>query len=460
MKLFSLGLFFLAFNSSIVLGKTVLERRSIYQFLDQNNPYVAIAIANQKLQESKLIYTQGEFDTKLGAKHDEKEYPLSDARFSDVYLEKPMENGIEMSVGYRKAYGVQEYNNIKTGDEGEYRAGLKFSVVELMQGINPRQLSLKSAQIDTKSAASDATKNLRTLYSEVVGIYYQLLFRHELMELESTLLEKANLQYRLIEKRVAAGDEAPIVLVEARQMVNERQQRQIESVNAASAVLEHLISFLNISRNEFENSFEIPSLPSLLDTHVDGPISMQKAIEKRPEIKILEYEKAKLNQELSMAQVLKYPKLDATVYGVHDRIYQNGFKVSLEMSFPLERQKYEGKNFEIRTKQENNTNAIKKSLLEIQRKIYTAVDTINALKKNMAVVEDEIGLAEELERAEFRKFEMGDSGLFLLNQRQMKTLQVKQKKAQYQLKLMTALLELEKETGELDEEFSSLIDDR
>jgi len=459
MKLFSLSAVFLTFCSCVVWGKTVLDRQTVYQYLDQHNPYVALVLANQKVQESKLIYTQGEFDTKLGAKHDEKQYPLSDARLSDVYLEKPMENGIEMSVGYRKAYGVQEYNNIKTGDEGEYRAGVKFPIVELIKGMNPRQLSLKSAQIDSKSSVSDTTKRLRELYGDVVGIYYQLLFRHELMKLEKSLSEKAKIQFGMIEKKVTAGDEAPIALVEARQLVNEREQRLIESSNAYSSVLEHLISYLNIPRQEFEASFEIPHFSDFDDIHLDAQDLLQKAIDKRPDIEMLEYQQEKLNQESTMAQVLKYPKFDAAVYGVHDRVYDNGFKVSLEMSFPLERQKYEGKSREIRIKQENNTNEMKKSLLEIQRKIHTTVDSINALKKNLSVVSDEIALAEELERAEYRKFEMGDSGLFLLNQRQMKTLQAKQKKAQYNLMLKMGLLDLEKETGELDDQFLNLIRD-
>lgn len=457
MNLFVSGCILLMFLSSVMAGKTLLERQTVYRLLDDQNPYIGVVVANQKLQESKLLYTQGEFDTKLGAKHDEKQYPLSDARFSDVYLEKPLENGLEMTLGYRKAYGVQEYNNIKTGDEGEFRAGVKFPVVELMQGMNPRKLSLQSAQIDTKRASSEMTNRLRTFYTDVTRAYYQLLFRHELMSLEQSLLEKAKVQYGLIEKRVSAGDEAPIVLVEARQLVNERQQRWIESVNMTSTSLEELITYLNMTRNDFETSFEIPSLPKIPDADLDVDRSIQMALEKRPDIEILEFEKEKLLRESTMAQVLKYPKLDAALYGVHDPIYQNGFKVSLEMSFPLERQKYQGKNSEIRLKQQNNAYEMKKSLLEVQRQIQTTVDTASALKESLRVVEDEIALAEELERAEMRKFEMGDSGLFLLNQRQMKTLQAKQKKAQYHLKLLLGLLELEKETGKLDEAFSYLI---
>ena len=459
MSFWRVGIFVLTLHFSALAEKIPLDSEMIYRLLDGENPYVVMAIANQKIQESRVISAKGGFDTKLGAKHDEKRYPLSDGRLSDVYLEKPLESGVEVLMGYRKAYGTQEYNNIKTGDEGEMRVGVKIPVIPLLHGTNDRYLSLKLAQIDSQKSLSGSTKNLRELSYMVMGIYYQLLFRHELMELERGLLEKAQKQYGFIEKRVSVGDEAPILLVEARQNVNERKQRFIESANAVSTVKEHLISYLNIPAKEFEERFEIPHLPLLKEEVFDVEGQMKKVLKNRPELQILEFEKEKLNEELMMAQVLKYPQIDAAIYGVHDQVYQNGFKVSLEMALPIERRKYEGKSSELQTKKENNLNEMKKSLLEARRVVTTAVETLNSLKENFTIVQNEIALAEQLERAEMRKFEFGESGLFLLNQREMRTLQAKQKKSEYHLKMVMNLLEIQKESGEMDQRFLPLIGD-
>jgi outer membrane protein TolC len=457
MSFWRVGILILAVNFSALAQKISLDSEMIYRLLDGENPYVAIALANQKIQESRVISAKGGFDTKLGAKHDEKRYPLGDGRLSDVYLEKPLESGVEVLMGYRKAYGTQEYNNIKTGDEGEMRVGVKIPIVPLIHGTNDRYLSLKLAQIDSQKSLSGSTKNLRELSYTVMRVYYQLLFRHELMELERGLLQKAQMQYQFIEKRVAVGDEAPILLVEARQNVNERKQRLIESANAVSTAEEHLISYLNIPAKEFEEIFEIPNLPLLSEEVYDVEVQMEKVLKNRPEIEILEFEKEKLKEELMMAQTLKYPQIDAALYGVHDQVYQNGFKVSLEMAFPIERRKYEGKSSELQMKKENNINEMKKSLLEARRVVTTAVETLNSLKENLMIVQNEIALAEQLERAEMRKFELGESGLFLLNQREMKTLYVKQKKSEYHLKILMSLLEIEKESGDMDQRFLPLI---
>jgi predicted membrane chloride channel (bestrophin family) len=102
---------------------------------------------------------------------------------------------------------------------------------------------------------------------------------------------------------------------------------------------------------------------------------------------------------------------------------------------------------------------MKKSLLEARRVVTTAVETLNSLWENFTIVQNEIALAEQLERAEMRKFEFGESGLFLLNQREMRTLQAKQKKSEYHLKMVMNLLEIQKESGEMDQRFLPLIGD-
>lgn len=433
-----------------LLGQEVLKREVLYRLMDENNPYVYTVLAHQRIQDKKVIYAQGAFDTKLGTKYDEKQYPLTESRFSDVYVEKPLENGLELLGGYRKAYGMQEYTNIKTGDEGEMRLGVKVPVVPLLQGTNEHQMNLKVARLDSYQAASSVRKNLRELYYTVIGSYYQLLFRHELLLLEQELLKNAQERYSYIEKRVNLGDTAPIILTEARQLINEREQRMAESRNHFNNARQQVASYLNISENLLEKHYTIPSLPEPSIDAVEVQGALRKVVENRPELHILELENRKLNEERALAEVMRYPEIDVSLYGVHDRKYNDGFKVSLEMAFPIERRKYEGKSSELQIKKEKNANEIKKSLLEAERIITTAVNNANTMKENFRNVLDEISLVEQVEKAEKRKFELGQSELFVLNQRELRTLQVKQKKYEYQLRLLLSKLEIEKETGDID----------
>ncbi len=453
MKLSTVGVCLLVISSSFAYGKSLLERAKIYELLNHNNPYVATIIAKQKIQEAKVVYTQGEFDTKLGAKYDEKQYPISDGRLSDIYVEQPMENGMDILMGYRKAQGTQEYSNIKTSDEGEVRLGVKAPIIPLLHGTNQRKVTLKLASLDSKESYLEMVKSLRELHLDVLGNYYQLLFQQELLELEKILLQKAHQQYKLIEKKVLVGDEAPILLVEAQQLVNERVQRLTERENTFGVTKGKLINHLNITQKEFEESFELPKLPSVPVGELEAHVQIERVVINRPEIQILEYEKEKLYEESQLAELMRYPTLDVTVIGVHDRVYDNGFKVSLEVAFAPERRKYEGKRLEIQSKKDKNFNEMKKNLLEANRDTIITIETLKALKENYSNALKEVALAEQLEKAELRKFELGQSELFLLNQREMKTLQVRQKIVHYHVKILMNILEMEIEMGELDHNF-------
>lgn len=440
---------FLSMMSVSLTGKEVLSREALYLLLNDSNPYIFTVIADQLIQEKRIIYAKGEFDTKLGAKYEEKQYPNSTAHFNDLYVEKPMENGMEWLAGYRKAEGTQEYNNIKTGNDGEVRIGLKVPINSLIQGSNQRQLNVSLATLNSLQAASSTQKNLRELYFSIFASYYRLLMQQELMSMEKELLKNAQQRYAFIKTQVELGDLSQISLVEAKQNIVDREQRMAESSNAFMIAKQQLMTYLNISEGFFDQNFEIPKLNEFEFQAVTLETAYAKMIKNRPELEILQYEADKIKQERKFASLMKYPQFDAAVYGVHDLQYNNGVKVSLEMAFPIEQRKFEGKSSEMQIKKEKNDHEVKKELLIAERIISNAVTTLGTLQQNYKSVLDEVDLAQQLERAEQRKFEIGQSELFMLNLRELKTLQVKQKKLEYNFRILLNLLEIEKETGEM-----------
>lgn len=430
-------------------GKEMLDREALYLFLNDTNPYVFTAIADQLIQEKRITYAKGEFDTKLGAKYEEKQYPKSTAHFNDLYVEKPMENGMEWLAGYRQADGTQEYNNIKTSSDGEARIGLKVPINALLQGSNQRQLNVSLATLNSLQAASSTEKNLRELYFSIFASYYRLLMQQELMLLEKELLKNAQQRYAFITTQVDIGDLPRIALVESKQIIVDREQRMAESTNAFMIARQQLLAYLNITEEHFDQNFEIPRLKDFEVKAVTVETAYAKMIKNRPELEILQYETDKLKEERKFTSLMKYPQFDAAVYGVHDLQYNNGVKFSLEMAFPIEQRKFEGKRSEIQLKKEKNDHEVKKALLEAERIITNAVKTLHTLQQNYKSVLDEVDLAQQLEGAEQRKFEIGQSELFMLNQRELRTLQVKQKKLEYNFRILLNQLEIEKETGEM-----------
>ena len=169
--------------SQNALSKEVFTVAHIEHYLTEKNPFIYGAVGQQYIDEAGIQTAEGSFDTTLYWEYDKKDYPVSTGEFSDIFLSKPIENGTEVIVGFRKAEGIQEYNNIKTGSEGEFRVGVKVPVFSLYNDMNERKYNLDSAKINATKSTYNSQNNLRNLYAKIVSSYYQLLYYNELVKL-------------------------------------------------------------------------------------------------------------------------------------------------------------------------------------------------------------------------------------------------------------------------------------
>jgi hypothetical protein len=222
--------------------KEIFTVDKIGRYLTKENPFMYSAVGQQYVDEARVKTSMGTFDTKLFSQYDNKEYPISDGRYLDLTLAKPIDNGIEFLAGYRKAEGIQEYNNIKTGDDGEYRVGVKVPVFALLNDMNYRKYSVESASYNAVESKFEAQNNLRNLYSSIYVSYYTLLYYREILKLEKKLLDKAKQRNKFTEKRVKFGALSKVVLLESEQQIINREQRLLSTENSYHNAFKILVS--------------------------------------------------------------------------------------------------------------------------------------------------------------------------------------------------------------------------
>lgn len=431
------------------IAKEIFRVEEIARYLTKENPYVYTAIGKQYIDEARAQASMGAFDSKLSSYMDNKEYPLSDGRYLDVTLAKPIENGTELLVGYRKAEGIQEYNNIKTGDEGEYRIGVKVPIFSILNDMSYRKYSVESASLGAVQSKFEAQNNIRNLYSSVIVSYYTLLYYQEVFKLEKALLKKAKKRYAFTHSRVSSGDLPEVALLDAKQQILQRKQRVLSTQNSYHNAFRILLKYLNISQNQFDAHYQLPSLTLLKKNTITLQGAIDEALAKRSDLRALEYKKAKLNLQGDYNALSQYPDVSISAYGVHDIRYGSGTKVGLNFDFPLERTGYEGRKVEIQrgiAQVEEEQNKLK---LELKTNLTNLLYSLEVLNENIKNSQEEIGLVEELERVENKKYEVGSSNLFEVNQREMFTLQAQQKQLEYYFNILLIQQDIKREMGEL-----------
>lgn len=409
---------------------------SMKHHLSKENPYIYAALGKKYVTQERLNYVKGVYDTKIVAKYDEKEYPYSNGTYYGASLEKPTEIGIDLSAGYRYAYGTQEYNNIKTGENGEFIVAAHIPLVSLLNQIDARRLTLGLTQMNLKKTDFEFKEAMRNFYFTLMSEYYTLLHNKELAQIAQDVLNKVQKREKFLVTNVAKGNLAEIVLLEARQQVIHAQQNQISAQRAYENKFVEFLKHLNLPKEEFDARYHLPLLPDIEQQSFNLEDSLGVAIKNRPDFKMLNTEIEKLLLENKNNERMKYPEIDIGLYGVYDVDNiedRSGFKLSLNMSFPIEQSQYNGKSAEIKESMKIINNDKEIRLLELKSDLQNIINSLHTVVINIQNAKEESSLLKRLESAERRKYELGSSTLFLLNQRETLSMQVDKKVLQYKL---------------------------
>ncbi|WP_297442841.1 TolC family protein [Sulfurimonas sp.] len=439
--------FFVLLFYSFLDAKEIFTSDKIVRYLGSENPFVYTAHAKEYVSKEKEQYSLGAFDTKLSAKYDKKEYPATTGEFLDVSLKKPMENGMELIASYRKAKGTQEYNNIKTGQDGEALVGVKIPFFAILNNTNTRKLNLEVAQLDSVKYRFNSKDNLRMLYTQVLRSYYTLLYYKVLLHFEEELFHTAKKREHFIRKRVEVGSLAEVSLLEVQQQIINRQQRVLKAKNNYLRSLETFLQYLNISEEEFFQEYELKNVLQMQTISVDLESALDEAIHNRADLKMLKYEKEQLELKKQNAKLLGYPNLNVSLYGVHDFKYNEGFKIAVDMDFPIERRKYLGKTGELTTSIKNINKLQEKRFLNIKTNLANIIHSLHTIDKSIAYSSKEVKLVTRLEDVENKKYKAGSSNLFMLNQRETYTLEIKKKILKYKLEYLLLREQFYNEVG-------------
>ena len=424
-------------------AKERFSKGHILLYLNEKNPFYYDAIGKEYIAQEEEVFHEGSLDTQFNMKYDNKSYPVSEGTYQYADIIKPMENGIEVSLAYRNAQGVQEYNNIKTGKDGEFLTGVKIPVLSVLNNISKNQVEIENARLNTKGVKQSSRLNLFRLYFTISRAYYQMLFQKEILKTETGLLEKARLKEEYISKQIKIGKLPEVAIFEIQGQVIDREQRLLSAENAFENAKNIFLQYLGLSSESFDHKYTLSSLPQKTIGIMSLRRAQNLAEKNRPELKEIEFEIKKTSLKQKYNDLEQYPKLNVGLYGAYDLEYQEGYKVSFDFNLPLERKRYKGRNESLRRQILLLRSGKLKMLREIKTSIQNILQKIKMNNKSILLARKELLFVEKLEKVENRKFKEGISDLVLVNQREIKTMQTKQKLFVYYYNLKLLSIELD-----------------
>lgn len=420
----------------------------------KNHPTVKQANLFPRDAEAEIMQAKGAFDPKLTSYFDRKAFKGTDYynRWDNI-LKIPTWSGVDFKLGYERNTGKylleEESSQLMV-------AGLS---VPIGQGlvIDARRNTLKQAQLGRNYAKAERQKLINSTVYYAAKSYWDWWFSYQQLQLIREGYDLADKRFIATRERARVGEQAAIDSVEAKITLQDRevalQQAIIELQNNRLALSNYLWSANEIPLELPEDA--APPLAGIRKVDETTLLTLiNQAKLQHPEIQKLNVKINQLQIEERFRKEMLKPVLNANFNFIADGfvnkpIYENknsfsldNHKLGFEFAMPLFLRKERGKLQQVRIKQQSTRFELNLTRREIMNDIYAAYNEIRNYENQLRIQQDATNNQAILVRAEQRKFDIGESTLFLINTRESKLIEMRTKVESLKSKYEKALANL------------------
>lgn len=436
-------------SNAQTLDVSVLQFNEFLGYVKKHHPIVKQAELVIDASQAQLMKARGGFDPKIEVDYDRKKFENSEYYNKlNASFKIPTWYGIELKANFEEADGlyVNPENNLP--EDGLYSAGISFSLAQGLV-INERVASLKKAKLFREQAKADRDILVNTILYEAALAYFKWLQLYNETLIFEEFLNNATIRYNGIKKSVEVGEAAAIDSVEAKIAVNDRklslEKSRIQLLKAKLQVSNYLWLQNNIPV-ELEDAV-IPDVHSELivdkTLNIDNLIEREFLLETHPKLQSLNYKSQSLNIEKQLKGNMLLPVIDfqynflSETPNVSRSFNTSSYKSGLNISFPLFLRKERGDLKLAKVKLQDVEYEIVSTKLNIQNKILGIKQELNSYTKQNMLLTDILSDYQRMVSAEERKFNAGESSLFLINNRESKLIDAKLKAAELENKFLS-----------------------
>ncbi len=400
--------------------------------VDAYYPQLDAADSRRRVASARRLEVQGVFDPSLASldgytlmQNTSKFAIRKRVIFNQPAVEIPFRSGIRLLGTYRYNPRSAQSNFIETGWKGEYAGGV---MVPLMRGliVNEKETNEKIAKIEEPVATQvfsltrlDILLRASVVYWNWVGAQRKLAVTRRLVQISQVLVDAAR-------KRANSGDLPLIEVTEAEEDIQRRKADEIASD------LEFKKSTFDLSVFLFDNNRRPCPYLAELNVPPDWPLpveftreqteaSIVRAIARRPELKRIALQRDQFRLRLRLAKNDLLPQADAQYTQGHDggasgigMVYRAQVLFNQPLYLRGARGRMKANEFNIEALNSDE-------IAERQRivaDVMTAAAAINAAHQRYLAVLLQTKKAEDVYQGEQKRFNLGDSTVFLVTQRE------------------------------------------
>lgn len=461
MRLIKLYSFLCLFCSSFVVygqaadSTTILTMSEYLSILKVYHPIAKQADILTEQAKANLQLARGGFDPILYSDYDRKEfYGKNYYSFFSSEVKIPAWYGIEVKTGYDVAYGLNINPENGIPENGMYYLGISLPVLKNML-MDKKRADLFKARLFVKSTEQERILVLNQLLLDAIQSYYFWSEAEQVRSVYDNAQRIAFVRYRATVRAYELGDRAAIDTTEA---LAQYQQRAYQfndaelNVRKARLVVSGFLWTENTTPALLPDSiFPQPIDSSFLRASLDAPLEnldvlLAQINTSHPVINQYELKLRQLDIERKLKKEYLKPVLNINYnllspgffnYTIPDnRVFTNYYKFGFNFSMPLTFAQGRAELQQTRLKITDTKLQLTQKQRELEIKLMSIYADLNTLKKQILLYRETLNNYERLSTGEARRFEVGESNLFLVNTRENTAISAQQKMIELHVKYM------------------------
>jgi outer membrane protein TolC len=426
----------------------VLRFDEFLAYVKKYHPIVKQANLIINKSEAELLSARGGFDPKIEVDYDRKKFKNTEYYDKlNAAFKIPTWYGIELKANFEENQGDFLNPEASLPEDGLYSAGISFSVAQGFL-INKRMADIKQAKLFINQAKADRDIEVNTILYQASLAYFNWLQAYNETLVFQDFLKNAETRFKAVKQNVNLGESAAIDSVEARITVYDR------SLNFEKTKVNLMKSRLELSNFLWLNDVPVELQETMIpDTNTEALINQTLSIsefninnfniETHPKLQSLNYKYQSLNIDRRLKSNMLLPKIDlqynflSETPDVVSSFNTTSYKTGVTMSFPLFLRKERGQLKLSKLKMEDTNLEIASVKINVGNKIKALQSELDSFIIQNDITSKMVIDYELMLKAEERKFNIGESSLFLVNSRESKLIDVKLKAIELQNKFFS-----------------------
>jgi len=419
----------------------LLER--VFEIIDGQHPKLRGSVIERRIATAKRIEKQGAFDPILSISTDYLRYnsaskrgKLSEAFGFGTEVKFLTRSGIKFFAASNLNLGATKSPLSATGDFGTYEFGLKVPLFRDFR-INAKSVGERQAFLGESQAEIAIAQTRLELFRKAADDYWDWVAAKRRLDVARNLLKLAEIRNEAIRQRTIAGDLPPIDAVEAEQEVQRRQAALAKAerdFQKAQFKLSLSMWFDDVTAQPPPDEGRVLDVSLQLEpteiTEAEINDAVALALQRRPELQAIAVMKDAARLDLELARNQRRPVLHLALVPGRDVGFGSigtTLKAGVVFELPLRQRTADGRIAQALLKLQKLDLEERMLRQKITTEIYDTASAINTAWQRYLATKRELEAAIVLERGENQRFLLGDSSLFLVNQRERATAEARNK---------------------------------